>query len=141
MTPPARRPCAGCPFARHSTPGKTGGSDATVFAGQAAGPFQLNCHSAPGYAQRPDPTLSMRPCAGAAIYRANTGVADQMPPSLAALPADPEAVFASAEELVAHHRKITPAEAAGVVRDAGGVDGLLYAELRRAGVVMIRRTP
>ena len=42
-------------------------------------------------------------CAGAAIYRANIGVSEMMPPSLLKLEMNTELVFASHAELCAYH--------------------------------------
>lgn len=105
------KPCSACPFARHCEPGGTGGGSVVTFAAQAELPYWLPCHQSPGYGpdNRSDPTHLQ--CGGAAIFRANTGVAPKMPDQLHALPADAAAVFATPGELIGHHMGL-PAELA-----------------------------
>jgi hypothetical protein len=101
------KPCRGCPFNRAVQPGELGGSPIVTYLGQSAGPFLLHCHAAKGYspdASRANPNLQQ--CAGAAIYRANTGVAPFLPKSLLRLPEDKDSVFSSPEEFVAHHGRV-----------------------------------
>lgn len=110
------KPCAECPFARATAPGQLGGSFPTVFIGQAYGPFMLSCHMDPAYAaDRRSPDLLQ--CAGAAIFRANVGVAALMPKKLHALPADGKLVFATPAELLAHHARMDPNDAERFMRN------------------------
>lgn len=96
------KPCPACPFSRAVAPGALGGSPVEVYVGQAHGPFVLPCHAAAGYS--PATTTPDTPqCAGAAIFRANLGLAGLMPPGIHRLPADVEAVFADVGEFIAHH--------------------------------------
>lgn len=105
----------------------------------ALGPFLLPCHKAPGYeANRRAPNLLQ--CAGAATYRANIGVADRMPPALLRLPADREAVFADAAELLAHHVG-WPVFVARVFLHDLPPAALLLAELRKIGVQVVPDVP
>ena len=100
------KPCPGCPYSPKCPPGELGGSGITVYLGQAAGPFLLHCHSAEGYspeASRANPDLTQ--CAGAAIYRANTGVAPFLPPPLLRLP-EGDGAFVGPAEFICHHAKV-----------------------------------
>ncbi len=113
-----KKPCAECPFSRAVTPGTVGGSDPTVYVGQLIGPFLLCCHMDPKYdGKKKGMQPEVAQCAGAAIMRANVGVAPTMPEALHALPADKELVFSSFEELLAHHRRCTIFEAADELRE------------------------
>lgn len=99
------RPCASCPWRRDVTPGALGGSPAETFIGQANGTFPLPCHCRTDFSD-PDwreKAINSPQCAGAAIYRANTGVAPNMPDFIHQLPADRSTVFAAPEEFLAHH--------------------------------------
>lgn len=95
-------PCKQCPFSRRCEPGALGGSSPAVYIGQSQGSFFLPCHLHTDY---DDPNWKVdvtRPqCAGAAIYRANLGVAYSE--RLLHLPAGHPDVFASHEEFLAHH--------------------------------------
>lgn len=95
-------PCKECPFSRSVTPGTLGGSTVDVYIGQAIGPFHLACHMAKGYTQENGGSLETPQCAGAAIYRANVGVAASLPGSLLKLPPGDEA-FRTPEEFIVHH--------------------------------------
>lgn len=103
------KPCKECPFARHCTPGATGGAPAVVYVGQAHAPMYLPCHMSAGYAEdRND--FSNPQCAGAAIYRANLDALADWPEHLKrrlhVLPADPTGAtgaFRTPEDLLAHH--------------------------------------
>lgn len=110
-----KKPCKACPFSRACPPGKTGGSDPAIFVGQAVGPFWLPCHQTQNFK---DPNwkndMSVRQCAGAAIFRANVGVAESIAAvaeQLLRLPADTGLVFHSFAELLAHHRQVSIDEA------------------------------
>lgn len=110
-------PCGSCPFSRAVKPGTLGGSHPTVFVGQSIGPFILNCHRAEGYADKQTDVLNVAQCAGAAIYRANLGVADRLPDEIHALPADHESVFSSHAEFVGHHCQMPEEWAAVMIGD------------------------
>ena len=105
MTHPTK-PCAGCPFRRDIKPGYLGGSPLTCYVGQISGPFILACHMSSEYSSKPDEScLEMPQCAGAAIFRANVGVAEKMPKAFHRLPHDYASVFATFAEFFAHHTK------------------------------------
>lgn len=100
-----KRPCDDCPFTRAKAAGCRDQVDPLRLIGQARGPFVIPCHSDAAYGGPGcldgvlDGTVSQ--CAGAAIFRANTGWAKKMPDAMASLPADREAVFARPQELLA----------------------------------------
>lgn len=100
-------PCRECPFSRAATDEDLakGGSQPERYIGQAYGPFLLPCHMDPKYSQA-DCGLHMLQCAGAAIFRANCGVADRMPDALLRAEPDAERVFASPAELLARHARV-----------------------------------
>jgi hypothetical protein len=110
-----RKPCGECPFARNVEPGTLGGSPAAVYVGQTEGPFFLACHCNPGYAENRG-SLAQPQCAGAAIYRANLGLAERMPAMLLHLEPDPARVFTSHQEFLQHHKQWTAEEAAEYLR-------------------------
>src|SRR5947209_10221567 len=114
-----KRPCDECPFSRACEPGGTGGSNPTVYVGQAYGPFWLPCHTDPDY-KTPmslrEKTVTVSQCAGAAIFRANVGAAARMPHGVHRLPADTSLVFATPAELIAHHNRSTLEEAEEILR-------------------------
>ena len=110
-------PCGSCPFSRAVKPGTLGGSHPTVFVGQSIGPFVLNCHTADGYEHKRTDCLAVAQCAGAAIFRANLGVADRLPDAIHKLPADHELVFSSHAELVSHHCQMPEEWAAVMIGD------------------------
>ncbi len=80
-------PCSTCPFARTCEIGATGGASVFKLAGQANGPFMFPCHSTHDSSKleerlkAADPAANSQ-CAGAAIFRANVGVAGHMPDPL-----------------------------------------------------------
>ena len=114
-----KRPCGECPFSRACEPGGTGGSDPTVFVGQAYGPFWLPCHTDPDYntpMSLAEKTATVSQCAGAAIFRANVGADARMPDGVHRLPADTSLVFATPAELIAHHNRSTLEEAEEILR-------------------------
>lgn len=96
--------CGSCPFSMTCKPGELGGSPITVYLGQIVGPFVLPCHSQKGY-EGNDTPIEAEQCAGAAVFRANIGVADMMPEMLLSLPAlsDPN-VFPTLTSFIRHHR-------------------------------------
>jgi hypothetical protein len=126
------KPCKGCPFRRDITPGALGGGVVETYIGQAFGPFVLPCHSASDYDPRTT-TAADPQCAGAAIFRANVGVAGLMPKGIHSLPADPVAVFADAAEFIAHHTGADPYTVEAVLEHYTPQQ-MLAAELRRQGV-------
>jgi hypothetical protein len=99
-------PCGSCPFSRAVKPGTLGGSHPTVCVGQSIGPFVLNCHTAEGDAHQQTDVRAVAQCAGAAIFRANLGVADRLPDAIHRQPADHELVFSSHAEFVSHHAQL-----------------------------------
>jgi len=101
-----RKPCSECPFSRSTSKEylDTKGQNGERFAGQAIAGFVLPCHMHPDFdACRQNLAESVQ-CGGAAKYRANIGVAEEMPPHISKLEPDHENVFSSPEELIAHHR-------------------------------------
>lgn len=105
--------CKACPFSRTVEPGALGGSSPETYLGQAAGPFVLPCHLHCDF-EDPDwkaKSINTPQCAGAAIYRANIGVAWGLPDAIHHLAPNVEAVFATPEEFLAHHKSITLLEA------------------------------
>lgn len=109
-------PCAACPFSKAVKPGALGGSEPETYIGQAHGPFLLPCHKACDF-DDPDwkvKTIDTPQCAGAAIFRANIGVADKMPPAIHALPPS-DAVFTSEAAFLAHHKGISLMEATALL--------------------------
>lgn len=132
------RPCKSCPFSRKVTPGELGGSSPMVYVGQTQGPFILNCHSGPDYddpAKRGE--LGIKQCAGAAIFRANIGVDDNLPHQLLRLNADKTAVFSSHEEFVAHHT-CTPVEVVAEVFASIPPNLFLVTEMQKVTSSMVR---
>lgn len=127
-------PCGSCPFTRTSQPGNLGGSPVEVYIGQTHGPFVLPCHCACNFDDPnwKDKALDTPQCAGAAIFRANIGVAAELPPALHTLPADYERVFSDAEEFVAHHLDISYGRAAVLLAQTPP-ETLLRRELRKFG--------
>jgi hypothetical protein len=84
-----------------------------VYIGQSIGPFMLPCHMACDF---DDPDWKSKvggtpQCAGAAIYRTNIGVADNLPDAIHKLPKDTATVFASPVEFLAHHARCSLAYA------------------------------
>jgi len=138
-----RKPCEGCPFARHVKPGATGGSLPDRYIGQALGPFWLPCHMAPGYEENkfaPNNTEVIPQCAGAATYRANVGVMDKFPPSVLHAAPDRELVFAGPDELLAHHLQISLAEAQKILQHVTP-EMMLASEYQRMRAEHLRLVP
>lgn len=101
--------CKQCPWSRTVEPGALGGSPPETYLGQAAGPFILPCHL---HCDFDDPdwkakTVDTPQCAGAAIYRANVGMAQYLPPQVHRLNPDVDTVFATSVEFLAHHKGIS----------------------------------
>lgn len=107
-----KKPCDSCPFSRASTPGGLGTKEGPEpFIGQAHGPFYLPCHKTYLSKGISPMTPGLPQCAGAAIFRANIGVAPYLPLSIHVLPRDSVAVFKTPVEFLAHHARITEADA------------------------------
>ena len=107
MTANVKEPCPACPFVKTVEPGALGGSSIAVYIGQSMGPFMLPCHK---HCNFNDPYWKLKiedtpQCAGAAMFRANIGVADLMPAALHSLPKS-DKVFGSAAEFFAHHGRV-----------------------------------
>jgi hypothetical protein len=113
-----KQPCSECPFSRACAPGGTGGTDPTVYVGQAYGAFFLPCHQDQDYRQESalDHADVIAQCAGAAIFRSNVGVSERLPLAIHRLPPSPARVFANAAELIAHHNQMTLVEAEEILR-------------------------
>ncbi|CAB4162431.1 hypothetical protein UFOVP783_45 [uncultured Caudovirales phage] len=135
--PPASpsRPCGACPFSRAVAPGALGGANPPeVFVGQAfAGIMWLPCHKLydPNLPARDQSASKCGQCAGAAIFRANCDI--PAVPGIHRLPPDHEAVFSSAAEFIAHHRRIPVWSASVRLARETPID-LARRELRKAGV-------
>lgn len=109
--------CPECPWSRAVKPGALGGSSPGKYVGQSIGPFVLPCHL---HCDFDDPEwkgkiIDTQQCRGAAIFRANIGIAESLPPILMRQPADREVVFADHAEFVAHHTGGTVANARAVL--------------------------
>ena len=102
--------CGQCPFARSTSKEylDTRGDNSERFLGQSFINSVLPCHMED--AENNAVVGQGQQCAGAAKFRANLGV-NWLHPSLGELPVDEVAVFTTAEELLAHHRGISLAEA------------------------------
>ena len=98
------KPCAECPFRRDIEPGFLGGSPVETYLGQILLPFWLPCHRSRNYAGKASQFDEVDQCRGAAILRANIGVADLMPDELIKLPPDTRRVFPTLAAFYAHHR-------------------------------------
>jgi len=135
------KPCHDCPFAKHTAPGALGGSTPEVYMGQIQGPFWLPCHNSSGYEEsRRDPGHEQ--CAGAAIFRANTGLEQLMPSALLHLPADDSQVFRGPVEFLQHHLGFTPEQVLAWFR-ANPPQKLLQDELAKqeAQVMLLPKKP
>ena len=112
---PVNEMCSTCPYSRRTSKAylDTRGDNGEAFLAQAHMPAVLPCH------QENDGIATAgkcRQCAGAAMFRANVGVAN-LPEALGRLEADSERVFASNAELLAHHKGWTIADAAAYLVD------------------------
>ena len=127
------KPCKTCPFSRSCTPGELGGSPAETFIGQCYGPFWIPCHECLDYS---DPNWREQyhasQCAGVAIFRANC-FNDERNEFILTLPADTTLVFASPEEFLAHHTRISIDEAKRQLEKTTPFDHYINERLR-AGV-------
>ena len=133
--------CSQCPFARKTpkTYLDTMGDNAERFAGQALGKFTLPCHMTRTFkGWRADP-VNQTPCTGAAIYRTNCGydhLKDMPQHILPMLPENKTDVFASPEELIAHHEGTSVEEAREHLRRKPLLS-MLREELSKADVDVI----
>lgn len=86
-----RKPCADCPFARKAFRGWIGGLPVAQWVAMVHGETWIDCHC-----------TTNRPCAGAAIFRANVLKLCKSERHLV-LPPNKTLVFATTEEFVKHH--------------------------------------
>lgn len=99
------------------------------------GPFWLPCHNACNF---DDPNwktdTSVALCAGAAIFRANTGIKELMPdsPLMLKLPENKELVFASAAEYLSYHHGEDVSVVEKLIEDFG-LAGFVAHELAEPG--------
>jgi hypothetical protein len=101
--------CNECPFSKSNILSKEkqlGGAAATVYIGQAQGPFVLPCHKHPKYDGKNTNYEEVIQCSGAAQFRANIGVSDRMPDQLLKLPKSND-VFESREKFLAYYLDTT----------------------------------
>jgi len=126
------KPCKECPFAKNNNLKgfKPGGADPLVYVGQSEGPFWLPCHMEKEYNGKDTDPSKVNQCAGAAIYRANVGVASKMPEKILALPEDKDNVFNTHAELYAHYTK-TPLEIAEQLLTKDIVKSLMHLEMNK----------
>ena len=110
-----KTPCKECPFRKNNslTGDKPGGSDVSIYIGQAQGPFWLPCHLEKGYHGVNSNTGEVNQCAGAAIFRANVAhlLGRKLPESLMFLESNTELVFSDFYELYSHYKKVSIDEA------------------------------
>ena len=128
--------CPDCPFSRSVTPGALGGSHPFVYLGQAAGPFVLPCHKHCDFAD-PDwkaKAINTPQCAGAAIFRANIGVADLLPEQIHKMSPNHETVFSSPEEFLMHHAGVSREAASRIMRHHP-LASMLAEQLRRQSTI------
>jgi hypothetical protein len=119
--------------------GFTGGARPEVYVGQAYGPFWLPCHKDENYKGAGTAySHDIAQCAGAAIFRANVGVAGIMPRPIHRLPADHAKVFSSPEELIAWHTGSSIRDAREFL-SALPPEELMRREIRRLGGGQVRR--
>ena len=103
---PTAAPCAECPWRRVAAPGWLGPHDAWEWLEAIHGEGAIACHMTikdtndEGRGDWDHP--SMRQCRGAAIFRAHV-CKSPVNPSIETGPSDPDKVFVSNAEFVAHH--------------------------------------
>lgn len=98
------KPCAECPFKRHSLPGYLGADNPEDFIVKTMADMEMPCHMSVDYE---DPAWEeslddAQQCAGSAIMFSNMCKRSR-DPRRAKLPADRETVFSRPEEFLAHH--------------------------------------
>ena len=136
-----KKPCKECPFSRNNnlTGDKPGGAYPAVYIGQSEGPFWLPCHMEKEYDGKQTDPSKVNQCAGAAIYRANVGVASKMPKQILTLPENKEDVFASHAEFLSHYSDI-PFNVAVDILNEETLSELLKIELEK-NVKMLQSKP
>ena len=99
-----KKPCKGCPFAKATPSGETGGSEVPVYLGQARGPFILNCHNATDMDKEGwvEDLIKVPQCAGAAMFRNVMGWDVDLPAVLQRLESD-GSVWDNPEDFMVHH--------------------------------------
>lgn len=114
-----KKPCKECPFARKNnlTGSYPGGASPLTYIGQSIGPFWLPCHMEKEYEGKNTDPSSVNQCAGAAIYRANVGVASKMPKQILSLPENKKEVFETHSEFLSHYTGIDKAIAEKILID------------------------
>ena len=133
-----KKPCKTCPWRKGSpklTVTKSG--DPARFVGQAHGPFWLPCHSSSGYDENTR-NVEHKQCVGAAMFRDLVGVAERLPAQLAKQKGDPNIVFGSPAEFLAHHAQI-PAWVAESFLQEHPPSSLLVSELALQGVAPLKK--
>lgn len=86
----------------------------TGMLAQAYGPFWLPCHLRmdPDRGAKNQDHTQVAPCAGAAIFRTHIHRPEYLnKPLTPHLPANPELVFTGPVDFLAHHMKVSPADA------------------------------
>lgn len=113
MTKPYRpvpdEPCRQCPFRRASLPGWLGAQTPEGFIAAVMAEAPLPCHSTINYrradwAERWAARRIGKLCRGALTFAANACKTPRPTSLLPVVPADPEGVFTTPAEFVAHHR-------------------------------------
>ncbi len=104
MKPPRGTPCRACPMRRTSLRGYLGDDTPEHFIQMMHGESPMPCHLAVDYA---DPSwrkqiASAPQCSGQAVYLSNVCKLPR-PGGAKTLPADRTAIFANAQEFLAHH--------------------------------------
>jgi hypothetical protein len=101
-----KKPCKGCPFARHVKPGELGGSPVEVYVGQAHLKMWLPCHAEREYADKESVNKMdvTGQCSGAARLRKKLAKKWDIDFDPIATQDDPDNLgFNSIEEFVEHH--------------------------------------
>lgn len=129
------KPCKSCPFRRDVTRGALGGGNPLTFIGQAYAGMWLPCHSlyAPGVSAKDQSAATCGQCRGAAIFRANLGVSDAMPPGILRDKPD-DRVFPTAAHFLAHHEPALTLKDAEKVLTPDRILSLVMKELQSAAV-------
>lgn len=133
-----KKPCRGCPFRKDNNlvGDKPGGSEPSVYIGQAMGPFFLPCHEDKNYNGKETDYKSVSHCRGAASFRTHIGVAERMPEQLSQ-EANKEDVFEDRESFLAHYLKIDKELIEAVVSESIYSD-MLQKELLNADVKHVK---
>ncbi len=130
-----RKPCKECPFSRDNNleGDNPGGSDPTVYLGQARGPFWLACHCDSKYKGKESKFEEVVQCAGAAIFRANSKQPYKLPDQLLSLPENHEKVFSNEAEFFAHYKGYSFEKCQRMLTPEA-LDNLMLKELRKSEV-------